>query len=278
MGDNRQAKDQYMQIDFVPDHGPTDGAGAALAVIAFDEAELSAPAQAADAASGGAVTKALAATRFKGGKSQVLDLIAPGALDAARLLVIGAGPKGPLDEQGAEMAAGAAYQAVKASGLTRLVLRFPDLTPALAARAALGVRLASYRFDKYLTKEKPERKPSIDKVEITVSDPAGARAAFQEAEALADAVAFSRDLVSEPANILYPVEFARRVKELERLGLEVEILGVKEMETLGMGALLGVGQGSSRESQLAVIQWKGASDPAAQPIAFVGKGVCFDTG
>ncbi len=267
-----------MQIDFVPDHGPTDGGNAALAVIAFDDAELSAPAQVADAASGGAVTKALAATRFKGGKSQLLDLLSPGALDAARLLVIGAGPKGPLDEAGAEMAAAAAYQAVKASGLTRLVLRFPDLTPALAARAALGVRLAAYRFDKYLTKEKPERKASIDKVEIAVSDPAGARAAFQEAQALAEAVAFTRDLVSEPANILYPVEFARRVKELERLGLEVEILGVKEMEALGMGALLGVGQGSTRESQLAVIQWKGASDPNAQPIAFVGKGVCFDTG
>ena len=115
-------------------------------------------------------------------------------------------------------------------------------------------------------------------MEIAVSDPAGARAAFQEAQALAEAVAFTRDLVSEPANILYPVEFARRVKELERLGLEVEILGVKEMEALGMGALLGVGQGSTRESQLAVIQWKGASDPNAQPIAFVGKGVCFDTG
>jgi len=102
--------------------------------------------------------------------------------------------------------------------------------------------------------------------------------AFQTAEAIADGVAFTRDLVSEPANILYPVEFARRVKELERLGLEVEILGVKEMEALGMGALLGVGQGSARESQLAVIQWKGAADPNAQPIAFIGKGVCFDTG
>ncbi|HZK98776.1 MAG TPA: leucyl aminopeptidase, partial [Caulobacteraceae bacterium] len=75
-----------------------------------------------------------------------------------------------------------------------------------------------------------------------------------------------------------PEEFARRVKKLTSLGLEVEILGEKEMKKLGMGALLGVGQGSVRESQLAVIQWKGAKDPAAQPVAFVGKGVCFDTG
>jgi leucyl aminopeptidase len=96
--------------------------------------------------------------------------------------------------------------------------------------------------------------------------------------ALADAVAFARDLVSEPANILYPAEFARRVKALEPLGLGVEILGETEMAELGMGSLLGVGQGSRRESQLAVIQWNGAADPKAQPIAFVGKGVCFDTG
>jgi leucyl aminopeptidase len=96
--------------------------------------------------------------------------------------------------------------------------------------------------------------------------------------ALADGVIFTRDLVSEPANVLYPAEFARRVKGLESLGLEVEILGEAEMEKLGMGSLLGVGQGSRRESQLAVIQWKGAADPTAQPIAFVGKGVTFDTG
>ena len=87
---------------------------------------------------------------------------------------------------------------------------------------------------------------------------------------------FTRDLVSEPANVLYPAEFARRVKALEALGLTVEILGEAEMAELGMGSLLGVGQGSRRESQLVVIQWKGGGK--AQPVAFVGKGVTFDTG
>src|SRR6202012_5636018 len=87
-----------------------------------------------------------------------------------------------------------------------------------------------------------------------------------------------RDLVSEPANILFPEEFAKRVQALDKLGLEVEVLGEAEMAKLGMGSLLGVGQGSRRESQLVVIQWKGAKDKKAQPVAFVGKGVCFDTG
>ena len=140
------------------------------------------------------------------------------------------------------------------------------------------MRLAAYRFDKYRTKEKPEKKPSIAPRQIAVDDPKAAAKAFKRTAGLADAIIFARDLVSEPANILYPEEFARRVKKLTALGLEVEILGEKEMKKLGMGALLGVGQGSVRESQLAVIQWKGAKDPAAQPIAFVGKGVCFDTG
>jgi leucyl aminopeptidase len=167
---------------------------------------------------------------------------------------------------------------VKASGSQVLHLRLEGRTASAAAAAALGVRLASYRFDRYRTTEKPEKKPSITGVRIAVDDPAAAAAAFEPVSGLADAIILARDLVTEPANILYPESFARRVRELTSLGLEVEILGEKEMERLGMGALLGVGQGSVRESQLAIIQWKGADDPAAQPLAFIGKGVCFDTG
>jgi leucyl aminopeptidase len=159
-----------------------------------------------------------------------------------------------------------------------LALHLGDTAPELAAAAAFGVKLASYRFDRYRTTEKPEKKPSLTALTVSVSDPAAATTAFETYAGLADAIMFARDLVTEPANILYPEEFARRVKDLAPLGLEIEILGEKEMKALGMGALLGVGQGSVRETQLAVIQWKGAADPEAQPLAFVGKGVCFDTG
>jgi leucyl aminopeptidase len=265
-----------MQIEFVSKAGA--GEAAALAVLAFDGAALSPAAQAADQACGGAVARAQASGRFTGAKGQILDFLAPPGLDAARLLVVGAGPQDKFDDLGVEAAAAGAYQAVKASGLTTLRLDFSGLSGEQAARAALGVRLAAYRFDKYLTKEKPEKKPSIARVEIIAADPGAARAAYAEQDAVAKAVYFARDLVSEPANILYPEEFARRVKALEPLGLSVEILDEAAMAKLGMGALLGVGQGSIRDSQLAVIQWKGAEDPDAQPIAFVGKGVCFDTG
>ena len=227
----------------------------------------SGPAQ-ADAAA------AIAAPVFDG---QALGAAAD-AIDAARVVLIGVGPRGGFDAMAAETMGAAAYQAVKVSGATLLELKLTDLTTEQAAQAAFGVRLAAYRFDRYLTKEKPEKKPSVKETRIACADPEAAVSAFAGLSALADAVVFARDLVSEPANVLYPEEFAHRVKMLEPLGLEVEILGEAEMGELGMGALLGVGQGSARESQLAVIVWKGAADPKAAPIAFVGKGVCFDSG
>lgn len=225
----------------------------------------------------GAIGQAVAASRFTGGKGQTLDILAPQGLDAARLVLVGAGKRDGFDAVGAEHAAATGYNAVKASGLE--LLRIEGAAGAdLAARAALGVRLASYRFDKYRTKEPAEKKPSVVKTEVATPDADAALAAFAPLAALADAISFTRDLVSEPPNVLYPAEFAARAKALETLGLEVEILGEVEMKALGMGALLAVGQGSIRESQLAVIRWNGAADKSAQPIAFVGKGVCFDTG
>ena len=225
----------------------------------------------------GAIAQAVAASRFTGGKGQTLDILAPQGVDAARLVLVGAGKRDGFGAVGAEHAAAAAYNTVKASGLE--LLRVEGAGSAdLAAHAALGVRLASYRFDKYRTKEPAEKKPSVLTTIVAADDPDAALNAFAPLAALADAISFTRDLVSEPPNVLYPVEFAARVKKLESLGLEVEILGEAEMMKLGMGSLLAVGQGSIRESQLAVIRWNGADDKTAQPIAFVGKGVCFDTG
>jgi leucyl aminopeptidase len=254
-----------MEIEFVA----ADAAApqnSALARIVFEGASLE-----------GQPGRAAAASRFTGAKGQTLDILAPEG-GPARLLLVGAGKPEAFDAVGAEHAAATAYGALKTSGLTNLRIELPSPEAALAARAALGVRLACYRFDKYRTKEPAEKKPTLTHAQIVAADPDGARTEFPALAALADAVSFTRDLVSEPANVLYPVEFARRVKELESLGLEVEILGEAEMARLGMGSLLGVGQGSVRESQLVVVRWNGADDKSAQPIAFVGKGVCFDTG
>ena len=265
-----------MQIEFV-EFGPVAGeALTAIAALVFEGPVLSEAAEALDQQTGGAVSRA-AAGRFRGAKGQAVELVAPANLHASHLLLIGAGPQDAFDAAGAETAGAEAYKALKMSGATTLELRF-NAAPELLARAGFGASLASYRFDKYLTKEKPEKKPSLATVRICAAEPKAAKAAYGPLKALAKGVTFTRDLVSEPANILHPEEFARRVKALEKLGLEVEVLCEAEMAKLGMGSLLGVGQGSRRESQLAVIQWKGAKDKKAQPIAFVGKGVCFDTG
>ncbi|MDP3853220.1 leucyl aminopeptidase [Phenylobacterium sp.] len=249
----------------------------ALAVIVFEGDVLAGAAGELDTQAGGALSRAVAGGRFTGAKGQVLDVQgASGA--AARIVLVGAGKADAFDDLAVEHAAASAYGAVKASGLTVLRVVLPKDGADTAVRAALGVRLAAYRFDRYRTKEPADKKPTVIKTQIVTSEADAALAAFPPYAALADAVAFSRDLVSEPPNVLYPEEFARRVKALESLGLEVEILGEAEMAKLGMGSLLGVGQGSIRESQLAVIKWYGAKDKKAQPVAFVGKGVCFDTG
>jgi leucyl aminopeptidase len=263
-----------MEIEFIA-AGAALSEKSALALVVFEDAVLDGAAGQADAQAGGALARAAAAQRFTGAKGQVLDVLGAAA-PAGRILLIGAGKKDAFDDLAAENSAASAYNAVKNSGLTTLRIVLPQ--GGSAPRAALGVRLASYRFDRYRTKEPAEKKPSIVKAQVVAADAGKALADFAPLAALADAIAFSRDLVSEPPNVLYPEEFARRVKALETLGLEVEILGEAEMAKLGMGSLLGVGQGSIRDSQLAIIKWNGAADPKAQPIAFVGKGVTFDTG
>ena len=267
-----------MQIEFVAADAPV-AAASAVGVLAFDKARLSPEAARLDAESGGVLSRAMSASRFTGAVGQTVDILAPANLACGRLTVLGAGDEAGLDAMGMETIAAYAYQGVKTSGAEQLELRLGELDGAeMASAAAFGIRLASYRFDRYRTTEKPEKRPSIRLVQIACRDPKAAQTAYAGKAGLANAVLFARDLVSEPANILYPESFARRVRELASLGLEIEILGEKEMAALGMGSLLGVGQGSVRESQLAVMQWKGASDPDAAPIAFVGKGVCFDTG
>jgi leucyl aminopeptidase len=147
-----------------------------------------------------------------------------------------------------------------------------------AARSAVGSRLAAYRFDKYRTKLKAEQKPTLNEVLVVTEAPAAAQARYEKEGATVEGVLLARDLVNEPANILFPSEFANRIKELQNLGVEVEVLGAAELSKLGMNALLGVGRGSRRETQLVTMSWRGARAKTAQPVALIGKGVTFDTG
>ncbi|MDQ8029529.1 MAG: leucyl aminopeptidase [Brevundimonas sp.] len=263
-----------MKIEFVASAASAE----VLAVLVHDGRALAGSGGQLDAASSGALTKAMGASRFTGGSNSTLIVAAPHGVDANVVVLTGAGAPDKFDDLALEAAAGAAYHAVKMSGATVLTIDAGHLTVDQAARAAFAARLASYRFLKYRTTLKAEKTPSIETIRIVAGDPKAAEQAYGASfAAVAEAVEFSRDLVAEPANVLYPAEYAKRVKGLEKLGLEVEILGEKELEKLGFRTLLAVGQGSVRESQVAIMKWNGGAK-GEQPIAFVGKGVCFDTG
>jgi leucyl aminopeptidase len=147
-----------------------------------------------------------------------------------------------------------------------------------AAHIAYAAKLKSYHFYKYFTKKKVDEYPALKEINLLVPNPKAAEDKFRILDKVANGVFLTRDVVSEPPNVIYPESYAKIIaKELKPLGVKVEIFGKKEMTKLGMGALLGVGQGSIRESQLVVMQWNGAAK-TEKPIAFVGKGVTFDTG
>ncbi|MFN3463021.1 MAG: leucyl aminopeptidase [Terricaulis sp.] len=265
-----------MDIRFV-----TAGSGDVVAVMASEGGDLLAAGKALDTAAGGRIAKAMKAANFKGGAGQVTDILAPDGVDFGRVLVIGVGKADGADGLAVERWAGHAVKRVLTSGAEKLVLQ-PDALPSVSkaeagSHAAMGARLAAYRFDTYRTKLKPEQKPTLTAVEIAMDGPAAAKARAEKDAAIVEGVFFARDLVHEPPNVLYPESFAERLRDLETIGVEVEILEPETMERLGMGALLGVAQGSSRPARLVTMKWNGGSK-GAKPVALVGKGVTFDTG
>jgi leucyl aminopeptidase len=270
-----------MKIAFAKPELPESGS---LAVAVMDGRKLGLHAAQVDKLTKGAVNRAIAASRFKGGAEDQLSLLAPAGVSAQSVLLFGLGQAAKLDALTAQAAGGRLVAALNAAGekeATVLVEAIPDAPlgeAELAANIAYGALLRSYRFDKYKTKEKPEQKPSLKRLTIGVSETSAAKKAFDPLEKIAEGISFTRDLVSEPANIIYPETLAAEAKTLTELGVEVKILGQKEMEKLGMGALLGVAQGSAREPRMVIMRWQGAGDAKARPIAFIGKGVTFDTG
>ncbi|MBL25969.1 MAG: leucyl aminopeptidase [Rhodospirillaceae bacterium] len=270
-----------MNITFAKLSLPSSGT---IVVGVMEGRSLSPSAQEIDAKTGGALARAMGADRFRGKRGEFLSVLAPSGIDAGRVLLAGLGKAKEIDIAGLEGLGGAIVAQLNAAGETQASVMVDDIKGAkpsgakMAAAVAFGARLRAYRFDKYRTKEKPEERPTMKKLAVLVDGPSKAKDKYAECEKIADGVFFTRDLVSEPANILYPETLAAEAETLRALGVEVEVLGVPEMKKLGMGALLGVGQGSVRESRLIVMRWNGAAKADETPVAFVGKGVTFDTG
>jgi leucyl aminopeptidase len=219
--------------------------------------------------------------QFEGKPLSALEIIAPHGLDADRLVVIGLGGAKELAETDFATLGGFAFSKIGAAKEATVAFEPPEgrWDAGAAADFMLGLQLRAYRFDKYKKKKDSEKRGPAS-VTIGLEDADGARQAAKARHALVDGVELARDLVNEPPNILFPAEFADRAAALSKLGVEVEVLDEKAMAKLGMGSLLGVGQGSDRESRLVVMRWNGARGKAKKsaPVAFVGKGVCFDTG
>ena len=258
--------------------------GGSYVVGVHEDRKLSPEAAALDKRCGGQIAAALAASRFKGRKGETLDILAPQGVEASRIVLLGFGKPADLGALRLQRIGGALVAHLNRVGETAATVAVDVLAdgspsmPAVAAHMAYGARLRAWRFDKYRTGEKPEQKPSLAALTFGVADAAAARKLFAPLSRVADGVDLARDVVSEPANVIYPQSFAERAKELRALGVSVEVLDEKQMAKLGMGALLGVAQGSARPPRLVVMEWRGAASKRAAPIAFCGKGVTFDTG
>jgi leucyl aminopeptidase len=257
----------FMQVEFMPDRPE----GSRLIAHVADKGKLP----------GGlerSLTEGAKAARFEGRAGQLFDSFVERDGEVVRVAVAGAGEPSS-DKRAAHLErAGAALAAkFQSAGVKEIALDGAGLAPHELASVLLGLRLRNWRWDAHRTTLKDDHKVHLAQVSVFAATE-GAEEAWRDAAALADGVEFTRELVSEPANVLYPESFVARVRErFEGTGVEITVLGEAEMEKLGMGSLLGVGLGSARESQLLALRWKGGEETEA-PTAFVGKGVTFDTG
>src|SRR2546429_3177665 len=227
------------------------------------------------------VKRAAAANQFKGKSGSTLDIPAPDGIKAERLIVVGVGKASEIKEKDFLKFGG--VTAGKLNGASESGTVIAELPEAAmqgdaAAAIASGIRLRAYKFDRYKTKKKEGENGALRAdVSIAVGDVAAARKAFAPASHVVDGVVIARELVNEPPNVLYPDEFARSASQLKKLGVDDGVIDVKAMKKLGMGALLGVAQGSTQPGRTVIMRWNGGKK-GDQPVAFVGKGVCFDTG
>jgi leucyl aminopeptidase len=267
-----------VKVGFVPFSAAARGV---LVVFCDDTLKFGAATRKALGSAANLVKRAAETNAFKGKSGSTLDILAPQGLKVSRLIVVGAGKLASLKDNDYFKLGGSAAGKLRAgSDAVTIIAELPDgaMQPDQAAAVAAGLRLRAYKFDRYKTKKKDGEDAALHAdVSLAVGDVAAARKAFAPGDHIVDGVIIARELVNEPPNVLYPVEFARRASQLRKLGVEVEVLDVKAMTKLRMGALLGVAQGSTQPGRTVIMRWNGGKR-GEQPVAFVGKGVCFDTG
>ena len=222
--------------------------------------------------------------KFVGNAGQVVTMSIPHHKIIKCIMLVGLGKQDDFNLLAATKFGGQIVASLKCAKLERSAVILEqrlllDNEVQVYANIAYGINLRNYSFDKYKSAEKLKDKVTLSSIELVTNFHKEAKNLYEsELKPLAESVHFSRNLISEPPNVIYPASFTDQAqKELASLNIKVEVLGVKEMQALGMNALLGVGQGSSKESKLLVMQYNGAAANDA-PLAFIGKGVTFDTG
>jgi leucyl aminopeptidase len=267
-----------VKVGFVPFSAASRGI---LVVFCDDTLKSGAATRKALGKAADTIKRAAATNAFKGKSGSTLDILAPEGIKAPRLIVVGTGKPSDIKEKDFLKFGGIIAGKLNAgSDAVTVIAELADgaMQPDAAAAIASGIRLRAYKFDRYKTKKKDGENGAVRAdVSIAVGDVAAAKKAFAPEQHIVDGVIIARELVNEPPNVLYPEEFARRASQLKKVGVGVEILDVKAMTKLGMGALLGVAQGSTRPGRTVIMRWNGGKK-GEQPVAFVGKGVCFDTG
>jgi leucyl aminopeptidase len=240
-----------------------------------NEFHLTESAKQVDEKTNGLITKTITKNNYKG-KFGTGFFITTDTLQSDEALIVSIDDKDKFDQLKAKKVGSAIYTMLQDRGTTGNVIVHADnsMEKNMASQIGFGLLLKQYSFSKYFTGKKI---PKVNDFDIHIKDDNGQLLTFQALSNMADSIAFTKDLISEPSNVLYPESYADKIKELEKIGLKVTVYGERELEKIGMTALLSVGQGSARESKMVVMEWNGAQDDT-QPLALVGKGVTFDTG
>lgn len=265
----RAAPAQTRAVTFAASAAPSG----ALVLPLSSEAELAARGAALDAGTRQAIASALTAARFDYKARQTLNLHGVGGWDRILVVGLGAAPKAA-DIQTAGIVAGRALNS-QPGALTALT---SGLSADLASELATGLGIGHYRSDIYVTTGRD--RPTPGALTVIADDASGAQAHHRRGAALIEAMAWTRDVSNEPANVIYPESFVERARAAFAgvPGVEITELDVPAMQRLGMGALLGVGQGSSRPPRLLAVRYRGQGAPSDGPIALLGKGITFDSG
>lgn len=260
-----------MEIKFLPEAYPTDGC---IIILSEKDSQLSCAANHYNDLCGNIIKKSIEHSDFSGKEGETL-IITPEKTDIACFILVGTG-ENPLSFNAQQWVnlGGSTFSAIEKVTEKKAYFVMPESDDCASAYFAEGFLLRSYKFNKY---KSPKKACMLENLVILSKEPTTAEKKFSILSGRTESINFTRDLVSEAPNVLYPESMANKVKELESTGLKVDILTRKELENLGMNALLAVGQGSSREERVVTLQWQGGNEDEA-PLAFVGKGVTFDTG